>query len=104
MRTVTPLLKMDTLKLIYIAYFHSIMSYGVYFWENSSDSKIVFNIQKKIIRIMAGVKTGVLNLWPAAPHHMAPLTYVYVTARGIPRVQQIGANAQALQFSITVFV
>jgi hypothetical protein len=29
MRTVTPLLKIDSLKLVYFAYFHSIMSYGV---------------------------------------------------------------------------
>jgi hypothetical protein len=39
MRTVTPLLKTDTLKLIYFAYFYSIMSYGVIFWGNSTDSK-----------------------------------------------------------------
>jgi hypothetical protein len=32
------------------------MSYGVIFWGNSTDSKRVFNIQKKIIRITAGVK------------------------------------------------
>jgi hypothetical protein len=28
------------------------MSYGIIFWENSADSKNVFYIQKKIIRIM----------------------------------------------------
>jgi hypothetical protein len=32
------------------------MSYGVIFWGNSTDSKKVFSIQKKIIRIMTGVK------------------------------------------------
>jgi hypothetical protein len=58
-RTVTPLLKIDTLKLVYFAYFHSIMSYVVIFWGNSTDSKRVFIIQKKIIRIMAGVKSRV---------------------------------------------
>jgi hypothetical protein len=57
--TVTPVLKTDTLKLVYFAYFHSIMSYGVIFWENSTNSKRVFNIQNKIIRIMAGVKRRV---------------------------------------------
>jgi hypothetical protein len=34
-------------------------SYGVIFWENSTDSKRVFIIQKKIIRIMAGIKRRV---------------------------------------------
>jgi hypothetical protein len=34
------------------------MSYGIIFWGNSTDSKIVFYIKKKIIRIMAGTKRG----------------------------------------------
>jgi hypothetical protein len=33
--------------------------YGVIFWGNSTDSKRVFIIQKKIIRIMASVKRRV---------------------------------------------
>jgi hypothetical protein len=59
MRTVTPQLKVDTLKLVYFAYFHSIMSYGIIFRGNSTDSKRVFIIQNKIIRIMAGFKKRV---------------------------------------------
>jgi hypothetical protein len=35
------------------------MLYGVIFWGNSADNKRVFIIQKKIIRIMAGVKRRV---------------------------------------------
>jgi hypothetical protein len=31
-RTIT-----ETLKLVYFAYFHSIMSYGIIFWGNSTD-------------------------------------------------------------------
>jgi hypothetical protein len=45
MKTVTPLLKVDTLKLVYSAYFHSIMSYGIIFWGNST-AKRVFTIKK----------------------------------------------------------
>jgi hypothetical protein len=56
MRTITTLMKTETLKLVYFAYFHSIMSYGIIFWRNSTDSKKVFYIQKKIIRIMTGTK------------------------------------------------
>ena len=47
----------DTLKSIYFAYFHSLMKYGIIFWGNSSDSKKVFTLQKKIVRIMMGVKS-----------------------------------------------
>jgi hypothetical protein len=49
-------MKTETLKLVYFAYFHSIMSYGIIFWGNSTDSKKLFYIQKKIIRITAGTK------------------------------------------------
>ncbi|PNF23822.1 hypothetical protein B7P43_G15913 [Cryptotermes secundus] len=46
----------ETLKLIYFAYFHSVMKYGIIFWGNSSYSQKIFILQKKIVRIMAGVK------------------------------------------------
>jgi hypothetical protein len=35
------------------------MSYGVIFWGNSTDSIRVFIVQKKIIKVMAGVKRRV---------------------------------------------
>jgi hypothetical protein len=47
----------DMLKSMYFAYFHSLMKYGVLFWGNSSDSKKVFTLQKKTVRIMVGVKS-----------------------------------------------
>jgi hypothetical protein len=46
----------DILKSIYFAYFHSFMKYGIIFWGNSSDSKKVFTLQKKTVRIMVGRK------------------------------------------------
>jgi hypothetical protein len=46
----------DTLKSIYFVYIHSLMKYGIIFWGNSSDSKKVFTLQKKIVRIVVGVK------------------------------------------------
>jgi hypothetical protein len=45
-----------TLKSIYFAYFHSLMKNGIIFWGNSSDSKKVFTLQKKTLRIMVGIK------------------------------------------------
>jgi hypothetical protein len=32
------------------------MKYGIIFWGNSSNSKKIFTLQKKIVRLMAGVK------------------------------------------------
>jgi hypothetical protein len=46
----------DTLKLIYFAYFHSLMKYRIIFWGNSSDSKKVFSLQQKIVRIIVDAK------------------------------------------------
>ena len=45
---------MNTLKMIYFAYFHSIINYGIIFWGNSTECKKIFLAQKKIIRIMTG--------------------------------------------------
>jgi hypothetical protein len=61
MKTVTSLMKIDTLKLVYFAYFHSMMSCGTIFWENSTDSERIFAIQKEIINIMASVKKSVVE-------------------------------------------
>jgi hypothetical protein len=33
------------------------MKYGIIYWGNSSDSKTAFTLQKKIVRIMMGVKS-----------------------------------------------
>jgi hypothetical protein len=49
---------LDTLKMIYFAYFHSIMKYGIIFWGNHTDSMRVFQLQKKIVRIMTGTKSS----------------------------------------------
>jgi len=35
------------LKVIYYAFFHSVMSYGIIFWGNLLHSSIIFRIQKK---------------------------------------------------------
>ena len=41
------------------SYFHSIMSYGIIFWGQSSYSLRVFRLQKRIIRIMTGSRSAV---------------------------------------------
>jgi hypothetical protein len=48
---------MDTLKMIYFAYFHSILKYGIMFWDNHTDR--VFRLQKKVVRNMAGAKSKI---------------------------------------------
>jgi len=54
LRSLKPYVSLLTLKAIYYAYFHAIMSYGGIFWGQSPDSLKVFLLQKRVIRIMMG--------------------------------------------------
>jgi len=53
-RKIKPHLSISTLKIIYHSLFHSIMSYGIMFWGNSSYSSVIFKMQKRVIRIIMG--------------------------------------------------
>jgi hypothetical protein len=56
-RTVKGLSSQETLRMIYFAYVHSIMEYGVIFWGNSPTCINVFRLQKQIIRVIMNAKT-----------------------------------------------
>jgi len=53
-RRMYPCCNLNTLKIIYFAYVHSVMEYGISFWGVSVESKRIFQQQKRIIRIMTG--------------------------------------------------
>jgi hypothetical protein len=55
LRFVKHSLPIDTLKIIYYASVHSIMSYGIIFWATSTDANKVFLTQKKILRIIYNI-------------------------------------------------
>jgi len=69
----------DTLRSIYVAYFHSIVSYGIIFWGNSSNSKKIFTLQKRIIRIMVGAhpRTSCRQLFKKLEILTVPSQYIY---------------------------
>jgi hypothetical protein len=57
-RSVFCISNIDTLKEIYFACFHFIRKYGIIFWDNTSNSKLICTLQKrKIVIIMAGAST-----------------------------------------------
>jgi len=64
-RSLKPLLSFETLKMVYFSIVHSIISYGIIFWGASTHSKIIFKIQKRIIRIIMnwGNKDSCRNLF-----------------------------------------
>jgi hypothetical protein len=44
----------NTTKSIYYSYFHSVMTYGLIFWGNSSHVDKVFKLQKRVIGVIMG--------------------------------------------------
>jgi predicted membrane protein len=69
----------DTLRSIYFAYFHSIASYGIILWGNSSYSRKIFTLQKRIIRIMMGAhpRTSCRELFKKLEILTVPSQYIY---------------------------
>jgi hypothetical protein len=47
----------ESLKIVYYSYFHSIIIYGLIFWGNSHYSNIIFRLQKRIIKIIVGIRS-----------------------------------------------
>ena len=51
-RSIKPFMSLCVLRSTYFLYVHSIISYRIIFWGNSSHSVEIFKIQKRIIRII----------------------------------------------------
>jgi hypothetical protein len=47
-------LNLDILHMVYVAYFHSMLQYGIIFWWNSTHVHQVFKLQKRVVRLMFG--------------------------------------------------
>jgi hypothetical protein len=55
-RKLFPVLNSVSLQIAYVAYFQSVIKYGIFWGGNSANACEVFKLQKKIIRIMSGVE------------------------------------------------
>jgi len=49
MRAVQPFLSLDSLKLIYYSYFHSMLIYGIRVWGNTPTVMIFSELQRKLL-------------------------------------------------------
>jgi hypothetical protein len=56
-RTIQAITSTETLRMVYFAYVHSIMRYGIIFWGNQPHSDKIFKIQKRLIRIITNSRT-----------------------------------------------
>ena len=55
LRSIRPFMSLEALKSVYYSYVHSLLSYGIIFWGNSSLSLHIFRLQKKAVRIIMGL-------------------------------------------------
>jgi hypothetical protein len=75
--------------MVYFSYFHSIMTYGLLFWGNSYHSNTVFELQKRIIRIMVGIRSSEscreyfrkLKILPLQPQYIYLLLLLVINNR-----------------------
>jgi len=51
-RTIQAIMSLETLRMVYFAYIHSIISYRIIFGGNQPYSDKIFKIQKRVIRII----------------------------------------------------
>jgi hypothetical protein len=58
LRIVRSALSLQSVKMVYYAYFHSILTYQLIFWGNSSSSTKIFMLHKRIIRIIMDARPG----------------------------------------------
>jgi hypothetical protein len=85
------MVSMKTLKSVYFAYFHSVMTYGIIFWGYSSSSERVFKLQKRAVRIMKGCGLRescrehfrVMNIFPLRSQYIYSLMMFVVKNRDI---------------------
>jgi hypothetical protein len=54
LRCIRPFVSQDTLKSVAYSYFHSLISYGIIFWCNFSNSLHTFQLQQRAVRIITG--------------------------------------------------
>ena len=51
------IMSQETLGMVYFAYVHSFMSYGIIFGLNQTHSETIFKIQKRVLRIITDSRT-----------------------------------------------
>jgi hypothetical protein len=91
-----------TSRLIYFSYFQSRLKYGIIFWGAAKDSIKVFRIQKRVIRLMAGVnkRTSCRSIFRQYKILTLPSLYIFVTLCFIKQLNEnLEYNSQKYHYS-----
>lgn len=54
-RRIRQLTNVETARLVYFSYFHSVMSYGILLWGKAADIQTIFVLQKRAVRSIYGL-------------------------------------------------
>jgi hypothetical protein len=88
---IKPFLSLNSLKIIYHAYFHSLITYGLIFWGTSPYSTDIFKLQKRMIRILMEARPRdscrkffkILKLLPLTSQYILSLALFMVTNKSL---------------------
>ena len=78
MRSIKPIMPINTLKTVYYSHFNAIITYGLPFWGNSPHSTKIFKMQKRMVRIMMGYRNRVSCRSLFKKLEILPLTSQYI--------------------------
>ncbi|CAH2234017.1 jg9919 [Pararge aegeria aegeria] len=56
-RKIRQISDVETARLVYFAYFHSVMSYGILLWGKAADIETIFILQKRAVRSIYKLKS-----------------------------------------------
>jgi hypothetical protein len=75
---VTHTLTTDILRMVYFAYFHPILQYGIIFWGNLAHAQQIFKLQKRVVRVMSGMgpRSSCRNLFKKLNVLPVPCQYI----------------------------
>jgi hypothetical protein len=90
-RLIKPFLYLKTIGMVYFSYIHSLLTYGIIVWRNSSHVKSGFKIQKIIISIITDSRSKdssrdlfkSLNILPLKSQYIYSISVFIVMNRGL---------------------
>ena len=77
-RLIKPFMSLDVLRSTHFAYVHSVISYGIIYWKNSSHSEEIFKVQKRIIRIIMNLSKNASCQQPFRELNILPVPSQYI--------------------------
>jgi hypothetical protein len=78
LRVVKKVLGLEPVRTLYYAYFQSLLLYGLIFWGNSVNAKLIFRLQKRAIRAMMQILRTTSCKQYFKYLHILPLPFLYI--------------------------